>query len=97
MRGTGGPWASLVAQTVKRLPARWETWVQSLGWEDPLEKEIWQPTPVFWPGESHGRRSLIGYSPWGCTELGMTEWLHFPFQGVPEEALLSAGPAGWRR
>ena len=32
-------WASLVAQMVKNLPAMWETWVQSLGWEDPLEKE----------------------------------------------------------
>ena len=32
--------ASLVAQTVKRLPAMWETWVRSLGWEDPLEKEM---------------------------------------------------------
>ena len=31
-------WASLVAQTVKRLPGMWETWVWSLGWEDPLEK-----------------------------------------------------------
>ena len=31
-------WASLVAQLVKNLPAKWETWVQSLGWEDPLEK-----------------------------------------------------------
>ena len=31
-------WASLVAQMVKNLPAMWETWVQSLGWEDPLEK-----------------------------------------------------------
>ena len=30
--------ASLVAQTVKNLPAMWETWVQSLGWEDPLEE-----------------------------------------------------------
>ena len=30
-------WASLVAQMVKNLPAVWETWVQSLGWEDPLE------------------------------------------------------------
>ena len=30
----------LVAQTVKRLPAMWETWVQFLGWEDPLEKEM---------------------------------------------------------
>ena len=32
------PWASLVAQLVKNLPAMWETWVRSLGWEDPLEK-----------------------------------------------------------
>ena len=31
-------WASLVAQLVKNLPATWETWVRSLGWEDPLEK-----------------------------------------------------------
>ena len=33
-------WASLVAQMVKSLPAMWETWVRSLGWEDPAEKEI---------------------------------------------------------
>ena len=33
------PWASLVAQLVKNLPAMWETWAASLGWEDPLEKE----------------------------------------------------------
>ena len=32
--------ASLVAQMVKHLPTTWETWVQSLGWEDPLEKEM---------------------------------------------------------
>ena len=31
-------WASLVTQMVKNLPAMWETWVRSLGWEDPLEK-----------------------------------------------------------
>ena len=31
-------WSSLVAQLVKHLPAMWETWAQSLGWEDPLEK-----------------------------------------------------------
>ena len=42
-------WASLVAQLVKDLPAIWETWVQSLGWEDPLKKGN-VPTPVFWPG-----------------------------------------------
>ena len=33
-------WASLVAQAVKNSPAMWETWVQSLGWEEPLEKDM---------------------------------------------------------
>ena len=33
-------WASLVAQLVKNPPAMWDTWVRSLGWEDPLEKEM---------------------------------------------------------
>ena len=33
----------------------------------------WQPTPVFLPGESHGQRSLVGYSPWGLKELETTE------------------------
>ena len=43
------------------------TWVWSLGREDPLQR-TWQLTPVFLPGESHGQRSLVGYSPWGCKE-----------------------------
>ena len=38
-----------------------------LGQEDPLEEE-WQPSPVFLPGESHGQKSLAGYSPWGRKE-----------------------------
>ena len=47
--------ASLVAQLVKNPPTMWETWVRSLGWEDPLEKERERlPTPVFWPGEFPG-------------------------------------------
>ena len=46
-----------MAQIVKNLPAMWETRVQSLGWEDPLEK-VRLPTPV--PGEFHGQRSLAG-------------------------------------
>ena len=110
-----------------------ETWVRSLGWEDPLEKgqathssilawripwtvhgvtkswtqlsgfhfslsggisskepqvtkrpgfglwvgkiwrRAWQPSPVFFPGESHGQRSLVGYSPWGHKESDMTK------------------------
>jgi len=65
-------WASLVAQMVKNPPAMQESWVQSLYWEDTLEKE-WQPTPVFLPGEFHGQRSLVGYSPCGRKELDMTE------------------------
>ena len=60
-------WASLLVQLVKNLCAMWETWVRSLGWEDPLEKEI-TPSPVFWPGQLHGL-----YSPWDHKELDMTE------------------------
>ena len=65
----------LVAQRVKRLPAMQETWVQSLGQEDPLEKEM-ATTPVFLPGKSHGQRSLEDYSPWDHKELDTTERLH---------------------
>ena len=39
----------------------------------------WQPTPVLLPGKSHGRRSLVGCSPWGCWGSDTTEWLHFYF------------------
>ena len=53
-----------------------ETQVQSLCWEDSLEKEI-QPTPVLLPRKFHGWRSLVGYSLWGCKELDTAEQLHF--------------------
>ena len=43
-------------------------WVRKIPW-----REARQPTPVFLPGESHGQRSLAGYSPWGLQELEMTE------------------------
>ena len=67
-------WASQVAQRLKCLLAIWETRVQSLGREDPLEKEM----------ATHSRilawripwRSLVGYSPWGRKELDTTEQLH---------------------
>ena len=49
-----------------------EMWVPSLGQEDPLEWEK-ATTPVFLPGEFHGQRSLVSYSPWGCKESNMTE------------------------
>ena len=56
---------------VKNLPPMQETWVQSLGQEDLLEKEM----VVFLPGELHGQRSLEGYSPWGHKESDKTEQL----------------------
>ena len=56
---------SLVVQSVKNLPVMEETEVWSLDQEDPLEKEM----AVFLRGESHGQRSLVGYSPWGLKEL----------------------------
>ena len=65
-------WTSLVAQTVQHLPTMRETRFQSLG-KVPWRRQ-WHPTPVFLPGKSHGRRSLVGYDPWGRT------WLSdFPF------------------
>ena len=48
-----------------------ENWVQSVDQDDPLEKEM--ATPIFLPGEFHGQRSLVGYSPWGHKESDMTE------------------------
>ena len=43
-------------------------WVGKTPW-----RRAWQRTPVFLPGESHEQRSLVGYSPWGCTESDTTE------------------------
>ena len=44
-----------------------------------LGRREWLPTPVFLPGESHGQRSLAGYSPWGPKESDMTEQLTLVF------------------
>ena len=52
-------WPSLVAQLVKNLSAMWETWVQSLGWEDPLEEGMATHSSILaW--RIHGQRSLVG-------------------------------------
>ena len=44
-----------------------------------FQRRQWQPTPVLLPGKSHGRRNLVGYSPWGREESDSTERLHFHF------------------
>ena len=67
-------WAYLVAQTVKTAPVMQQMWVQPLGGEDPLEKEMATHSSILsW--RSHGERSLAGHSPWGHKELDMTERL----------------------
>ena len=72
--GTGYPlqyaWASLVAQLVKNPPAMQETWVRSLGWEDPLEKgKATYSSILAW------RIPWTVYSPWGHKELDTIEQL----------------------
>ena len=47
-----------------------DPWVRKIPW-----KKEWLPTPAFLPGEFHGQRSLVGYSPWGHKELNMLDWL----------------------
>ena len=48
---------------------RFDPWVGKIPW-----RKAWQPTPLFLPGEYHGQRSLVGYSPWGRKESDTTEW-----------------------
>ena len=70
--------ASLLAQRLKHLPAMWETWVQSLGQEDPLEKEMATHSSILawrtpWTEELGGLQST------GRKESDTTERLHFHF------------------
>ena len=67
-----------MAQRLKRLPAMWETWVRSLGWEDPLEKEMATHCSILawripWTEELGGLQST------GRKESDTTERLHFHF------------------
>ena len=71
---------SMVAQTVKNLPALQETWIWSLGWENPLEKEM-ATHPVFLSGEFHGQKSLVGNSPRGSQKVEHN-WTTFTFFGI---------------
>ena len=64
--------ASLVAQMIKNLPAMLETWVRKIPW-----RREWLPTLVFLPGQLHGQRRIMDYSPLGHKESDMTEELSF--------------------
>ena len=66
---------------VKNLPAMWEAQDRFLGQEDLPWRREWLPTPVFLLRESHGQRSLAGYSPLGCKESDMTEQLTLSLSG----------------
>ena len=65
----------LTSWATRDLPAMQETWILSLGWEGPLEKEMAAHSTIFLSGESHGQRSLAGNSPQGHKESERTEWL----------------------
>ena len=64
--GTSGKEPACQCRKHKRH--RFDPWVGKIPW-----RRAWQPTPVFLPGESHGQRSLAGYSPWGHKESDTTE------------------------
>ena len=97
--GTIHPWASVVAQRLKRLPAMRETWVQSLSWEDSLEKEMATHSSILawripWTEEP------CGLQPRGRKELDTTERLHFhtPLADTCFEkcsCILSSFPLSW--
>ena len=59
-----------MAQTVKNLPAMWETWVGKIPWR---REQL--STLLLWPKEFHGQRSLADYSPWSLKESDTTERL----------------------
>ena len=61
---------------------------------DAIWRRQWQPTPVLLPGKSHGRRSLVGCSPWGCKESDTTEQLHF--HSLEKEMATHSSVLAWR-
>ena len=70
----GEKYPQVAQQSGTRLPVQ-ETWVRFPGWEDPLEEGLATHSSIL-PGESHGQRSLVGYSPGGYRELDTTEQLN---------------------
>ena len=68
-----------VSASTSVIPMNTQDWFP-LGWTSGIfQRRQWHPTPVLLPGKSHGRRSLVGCSPWGRWGPDTTEWLHFHF------------------
>ena len=80
-----GPWKNYLPRNQSLLPKRLGTtalqfWMGKYGKVGiQNRRRQWHPTPVLLPGKSHGQRSLVGCSPWGCCQLATTERLHFHF------------------
>ena len=64
-------WLRWYSICLQRGRLRFDSWVGKIPW-----RRKWQPTPVLLPGKSHGRRSIVGYSPWGHKESDTTKQLH---------------------
>ena len=67
-----------------------------LNWRELSWRRQWHPTPVLLPGKSHGRRSLVGCSPWGRWESDTTQWLHFHFYALEKEMATHSSVLAWR-
>ena len=80
-------WASLVTQRVKNLPAMWETWVRSLGWEGSLEEGMATHASILAWRIPRDRGACWGSSPWGSKELDMTEWLSTAYHRLSRDTL----------
>ena len=79
-------WASLVVQTVKNPLALWETWVWSLGWEEPLEEGMATHSSNSCLENSMGRGAWWGYGPCGCKESVIP--FFFNFENLNHEWML---------
>ena len=73
--GTSGKAPACKCRRCKRH--RFDPWVGKIPW-----RRAWQPTPMFLPGESHGQRNLMGYSPWGCKESDRTKVIIFRTEAI---------------
>ena len=87
-QGTKGFPGGSVGKNLPAMQATQKSWVQSLGQKIPWRKE-WLPTPQFLPGEAHGQRRLVGYSPEGCRKSDTTDATEHARTHQGAQALLS--------